>query len=235
MKRAYATSVICCIVLILLLCLCSNSYADEFNPYGRKLKRGVFLVAAKSLLDPNFAQTVVVLIEYSSQGAVGLIINRKTDVKLREVLPEMTSLRKKKERVYVGGPVGVDQLLILVRSENKPDEAYTVIDQVYAISSLEALEDLLKSSDRGLDFRAYAGYAGWAPGQLDSEVARGDWHVVAADVETVFTQDPEQVWQRLIERSTAQWTRFHDRGNIRVYTGETAAVLGSVEVCIAHE
>ena len=125
------------------------------------------------------------------------------------------------------------------------------MDQVYAISSLEALDDLLKSSDRDLDFRAYAGYAGWAPGQLDSEVARGDWYVIAADVETVFTQDPEQVWQRLIERSTAQWTKSHDhvpmrgptivptrfltRACTRMHTREATAVLGPVEVCIAYE
>jgi putative transcriptional regulator len=227
MKRFYATGATCITLLMLLLCVCSGLHSDEFNPYGRKLMRGVFLVASKSLLDPNFAQSVVVLIEYSSQGAVGLIVNRKTDVKMREVFPEMTHLRKKKERVYVGGPVGVDQLLILVRYDSRPDGAYSVLDQVYVVSSIEALEELLKSAEGDLVFRVYAGYAGWAPGQLDSEVARGDWHVVAADAENVFTQEPEQVWQRFIERSTAQWTRSQGALN--------TALIGTAEVAAANE
>jgi len=195
------------ILLFILFCGLPQTFADEYNPYDRKLKQGVFLVASRNLLDPNFAQTVVVLIEYSTQGAVGLVINRETDVRLQEVLPDMRFLRKRKDTVFVGGPVSVDQLLILVRSESNPEDSFRVMDELYVASSLEVLENLLKKGEDGVEFRAYAGYAGWSPRQLDSEVARGDWFVVAADVASVFSKEPGSVWPQLIERSSAQWTK----------------------------
>ena len=215
------------IVFLLLVCVFSHTYGDEFNPYNRKLKRGVYLVASRNLLDPNFTQTVILLIEYNSQGAVGLIINRETDVRLRKVLPEMEMLQRSKDTVFIGGPVGVDQLLILVRADSIPKDAYRIMDELYVLSSLEVLEHMLKQDGEDVIFRAYAGYAGWAPGQLDSEVARGDWYVAAADLETVFSQEPESLWQQLIERSTAQWTKsFKQR--IRDFSF-------LVEVAVAYE
>jgi putative transcriptional regulator len=182
-------------------------FADEYNPFSRDLGRGVFLVASRNLLDPNFSQTVVVLIEYSPEGAVGLIINRQTDIRLSKVLPDMKALRKRKDTVFVGGPMGVDQLLLLVRSGIKPEDSYQVIEDVYLCSSLDVLGDIVRRKAGGGEFRAYAGYAGWSPGQLDSEVARGDWYVITAETESIFSQAPQEVWPRLIERSTAQWTK----------------------------
>jgi len=123
--------------------------------------------------------------------------------------------------------VGVDQLLILVRADRSPKDAYRIMDELYAISSLEVLGHMLKQGGEDVTFRAYAGYAGWAPGQLDSEVARGDWYVVAADLETVFSQEPESVWPRLIERSTAQWTKGFKK-RIRDFSFP-------VEVAVAYE
>lgn len=182
--------------------------SDEYNPYRAKLARGVFIVASRQLLDPNFSQTVVILIEYSSEGAMGLIVNRSTEVRLSRILPDLKALRKTKDTVYVGGPVGVDQLLLLIRSDRKPEESYHVFEDVYVCASLEVLNHIVKRQDGGDNFRAYAGYAGWAAGQLDLEVARGDWHVITADAENVFSNNPADVWPRLIDRSTAQWTRL---------------------------
>jgi putative transcriptional regulator len=200
---------------------------DEYNPYERKLGRGVFLVANRNLLDPNFSQTVVLLIEYGTQGAVGLIVNRETDVRFRDVVPEKKILRKRKDNVFVGGPVGVDQLLILVRTEQGLTDSYRVTDNVYAVSSLEVLEEVLTEYGNDVEFRAYAGYAGWAPGQLEAEVARGDWFVVAADSESVFSREPESVWPHFIKRSTLQWTRLNVQAD--------SAVSPAVEVVAIHE
>lgn len=193
-----------------------HCFADEYNPFSTDLGRGVFLVASRHLLDPNFSQTVVILIEYNAEGAVGLIINRQTGVKLSKVLPEMKALRRRKDTVFAGGPVGVDQLLLLMRSGSKPEESYRVIDDIYLCSSLDVLGGMVKQKAGGGEFRAYAGYAGWTAGQLDSEVARGDWYVITADTESVFSQAPQEVWPRLIERSTAQWTKAIDHHDARV-------------------
>ena len=209
-------------IILMLLCGLQQLFADEYNPYSRELKKGVFLVASRNLLDPNFAQAVVVLIEYSSEGAVGLIINRKTDIRLTKVLPDNRGfLRKRKDTVFVGGPVGVDQLLILVHADSNPEDSYKIMNDLYLYSNLDALEDLMKQGEDSGEFRAYAGYAGWSPGQLDSEVARGDWFVVTADIESIFSQEPEELWPRLIERSTAQWTMSIKRSQADGGRGKT--------------
>jgi putative transcriptional regulator len=204
-----------------------HCFADEYNPFSRDLGNGVFLVASRQLLDPNFSQTVVILIEYGSDGAVGLIINRQSDIRLSKVLPDMKALRKRKDTVFIGGPVGVDQLLILVHSGSVPEDSYRVIEDVYVISNLDVLGDMVKQKGSGGEFRAYAGYAGWSAGQLDSEVARGDWYVITADTESIFSQAPQEVWPRLTERSTAQWTKAIE------HTAERASI--PVEVASNNE
>ena len=77
-----------------------------------------------------------------------------------------------------------------------------VFDRVFASGSLDALRD---SMERGESVRAFAGYAGWAPGQLDGEVARGDWMIADADSEAVFARNPGGVWSDLVERLSGDW------------------------------
>jgi putative transcriptional regulator len=200
--------------LILLLPLIFNSLgtyrgagADEHPYMGRKPAKGTFLIASDQLLDPNFSQTVVFLLEYSSEGAVGLIINRRTEVRLSEVLPEIRGLRRRKDVLYIGGPVGIDQMMLLVWSEQEPDDSYRIIEDVYVCSNIDEIGRVVKSEKNGDDFRAYVGYSGWAPGQLDGEIGRGDWLIVPADAKSIFSNDPEALWPKLIERGSAQWTR----------------------------
>jgi len=181
--------------------------ADEQSPFQRSLSRGIFLVAAEQLRDPNFSETVVVLLGYSNEGAMGLIVNRPTDVRLWKVFPEIRGLRRRRDTLYVGGPVGTDQLIVLVRSGIAPEDSYRIIDDVYVCSDLDVLQKIVKMK-QGDEFRTYAGYAGWAPGQLDYEVMRGDWHIIRADAENIFTKEPDALWQELIQRSTAQWTKI---------------------------
>ncbi|MCK4986044.1 MAG: YqgE/AlgH family protein, partial [Desulfobacterales bacterium] len=78
---------------------------------------------------------------------------------------------------------------------------------VYISSSWKVLERLMKSTAKDEKFRLFAGYAGWAPNQLDFERTRGDWHVVKADAEAVFAQNPSELWQELIHRVTVKWVR----------------------------
>jgi putative transcriptional regulator len=181
--------------------------ADQWMPFQRGLDRGVFLLSAEQLIDPNFSQTVVVLLEYSAEGAMGLVINRPTNVRLSEVFPDIRWLRRRRDRLFVGGPVHVEQLLLLVRSKEKPEDSFPVFGDVYVCSSVEELERIVENRSPDEDFRTYAGYAGWAPGQLDSEVMRGDWHIMRADAESVFSPTPEKLWQELIHKTRAQWTK----------------------------
>ena len=173
-----------------------------------ELARGKFLVASQELIDLNFSQTVVLLIEYGPKGAMGLIINRPTDVRLSELLPDMGELPDRGEKLFIGGPVARNQLLMLIRSDREIEGAHLVFEDVYVSTSRAVLEEMAQHGDAGERFRVYAGYAGWAPSQLDQEFSRGDWHVLRASKETVFGKEPSQIWTELIRWFTGQWVRI---------------------------
>src|SRR5258708_5051749 len=90
---------------------------------AQTLAKGVLLVASKRLQDPGFAETVILLLEYSKDGALGVVLNRPTSVSLATVLPEIKALKKRKEVVSLGGPVGREQVLLLAYSSRPPQDA----------------------------------------------------------------------------------------------------------------
>lgn len=183
------------------------------SPSAVRLSKGKFLVASRQLKDPNFTETVVLLVEYDRFGAMGLVINRPTEMRLSTVLPDMEGLQGMADTVYVGGPVAKNQMLLLIRSGSQPDDARRIVDDIYLSSSRALLRKLIDDKDPGQTFRLYAGHAGWAPGQLDQEVARGGWHVLEADGTTVFEKAPSEIWPELIQRSSALWVRLKIRAD----------------------
>lgn len=169
------------------------------------LDKGVFLVASERLSDPNFRQSVVLVLEYDSTGALGLIINRPSNVALASALPDIEGLGARTDVLYIGGPVGRTQILLLVRAAFRPEGADPVVDDVYVSGSLDTLRALL--AEGGAEFHAHAGYAGWGPGQLDGEVMRGDWYVTPADAATIFEHPSDDVWPVLIKQNAGLWVR----------------------------
>ncbi len=167
-----------------------------------RLAKGKFLVANRSLRDPNFAQSVILLVDHNARGALGVVVNRPTPIRLVEALPQIAELERRPDVVYVGGPVAPDHMLVLVRTKHAPPEALQIFEQVYASGNLEALRESLV---RGDGVRAYAGYAGWAPGQLEAEVGRGDWLIGSADSALIFDEAPNRVWSLLLERFSGDW------------------------------
>jgi putative transcriptional regulator len=173
-----------------------------------KPSKGRFLIASRQLLDPQFAETVVLLIEYSQHGALGVIINRPSELKLSEVLPELEVLRQRPDTIYLGGPVAKNQLLLLIRTSSPPEGSRLVFKDIHVSSSQAVIQRMIKNPEGEERFRVYAGYAGWAPGQLDNEIATGGWHVLRADAVTVFDKSASEIWPDLIHRSSAQWVRL---------------------------
>lgn len=168
---------------------------DELTP-------GQFLVASRDLGDPNFAHSVVLLVRYDDEnGAVGLIINRKTDVPISKVFSELKAARGRTDPIYVGGPVEVGTVLALLKSDSKPKDAEHVFGSVYLISSKTLLEKTLAAGAEANQFHAYIGYAGWARDQLEHEIELGAWHVLPADSGNLFHPDPDSVWPRLIRQT----------------------------------
>jgi putative transcriptional regulator len=170
--------------------------------------RGRLLVASRLLQDPNFAETVVLILEGGSTGAVGVVVNRPTDLELRTVLPDVKELNERHDTVFLGGPVDRSQLLLLVRATAAPKDSMRVFGDVFVTASMDALSRAAEERGEEVRFRLFAGYAGWGPGQLDAEIARGDWIVVPGDAERVFATAPERVWSELIERDAGRWVRL---------------------------
>lgn len=167
-----------------------------------RLARGKFLVANRSLVDPTFAEAVVLLVDYDDSGALGVVVNRPTEVPLVAALPEVKELRERPDRIYLGGPVSRDRMVLLVRTHNQPAQSIEVFEHVFATGSLTALR---RSIGKKEAVRAYAGYAGWGPGQLDAEVARGDWLIGPADSKAIFDDPPRDIWSRFLERFAGDW------------------------------
>ncbi len=180
---------------------------------GDTLAPGMFLVASRDLGDPNFAHAVVLLVHYDDEnGAMGLIINRSTDVPLSRIFADLKEAKDRADPIYVGGPVETGTVLALLKSASKPKEAERVFGDVYLISSKTLLEKTLASGIEASQFHAYLGYAGWGREQLEHEVELGAWHVVAADTGNVFHTEPDSVWPRLIRRTEVRIARgYSDR------------------------
>jgi putative transcriptional regulator len=169
---------------------------------------GKFLVASRDLGDPNFARTVILLVHYTEdQGAVGLVVNRATDVPISRVFQDLKEAKSRTDPVYVGGPVELNSVLALLKTASKPENAVRVFGDVYLISNKDLLKATLASGAEASVFHAFVGYAGWGPGQLEHEVDLGAWHIMPADAATVFHADPDSVWPRLIGRTETQVAR----------------------------
>lgn len=164
------------------------------------------LVAAESLRDPNFARSVVLLVEHDSGGAaLGLVINRPARLPLAALVPDLDADAGDAPDVYVGGPVGLGRVILLIRSGQAPVEAVAVVPGVYASASMATLEQLMTGRPPGAEARAFVGHAGWSPGQLEREIGRGDWHLVRGAGEHVFAADGRRLWERLIAPHRGKW------------------------------
>lgn len=188
----------------------AGSALTEPDPFDASLPaKGKFLVASHRLVDPRFRETVVLLIGYGAGGVTGIIINRPTEVRLADMLPSVQGLKGRADVVYYGGPLEGHRLLMLIRSGKKPDESDLVFGDVYASSSKKTLEAMLIARKTAKQFRVYAGFAGWLPGQLDREMSRGDWLIVSADARMIFEKKPSEIWPELMRRGSEIQVRDH--------------------------
>lgn len=164
------------------------------------ITKGVLLVASPSLNDPNFHHTVLLLVKHGSEGTLGLVLNRPTNVLLSKVLPNLRALNGTDHRLFVGGPVEATRLLLLFRLKEPSADARPVIDGLYVGSTPGLLERVLTEAKPTEDFRAFAGYAGWAPGQLEFEMLQGSWAVLPLKGVDIFSKDQASLWPDSITR-----------------------------------
>lgn len=193
MANRYSPSIVAALLLAAL-----PGRADD------DLAAGKILIADKKLKDPNFDQTVVYLITYDDEGAVGLILNRETDTPVTKVLRGMKEAANRKDFAFSGGPVEEDSVLALYRTTTKQKGGRQISREVYAVLDEAALKEVLATGADGNVLRFYVGYSGWGPGQLENEVNAGAWTVFSGDAKTVFDGDPDTLWDRLNRRKDQQ-------------------------------
>ena len=166
-------------------------------------RKGRLLVASPSLSDPNFRRAVVLLLEHSDEGALGLVLNRPTPLVAREALPgTLAESMPDDERVYQGGPVQPEAVIVLADFTDTTLAASVAFDRV-GIVDQDADASRLGGAVRAI--RAYGGYAGWGEGQLEQEIAEEAWIDASPASEDVFGDDPDGLWSRVLERKGGAW------------------------------
>lgn len=170
-----------------------------------KLEPGSLLIATRRLQDPNFHRAVVLICQHDDQGSMGLIINRPTPFtpdKLFEEEEEEKEAWKSVGNVFQGGPVQVNGVLMLHRLGETVPGSVPVLGDLSLGGDWEVLRSAVRSGNAGsASLRLFVGYAGWGPGQCESEIGEGAWIVKKADPSLVFATDPLQLWGRLLGTS----------------------------------
>jgi putative transcriptional regulator len=160
--------------------------------------RGKLLLAGPTLKDPNFDRTVVLIMEHTEEGAMGLVLNRPSDAVVGDAVPDLDWVTDGDDPVYVGGPVAPTGVIVLAEWSD-PAQAVVLVDGDLGFVPGDAEDtDALASAIRRA--RVYAGHAGWGPGQLEEEVAEEAWIVEAPLREELFSAEPEGLWAAVLRR-----------------------------------
>jgi putative transcriptional regulator len=171
--------------------------------YAQAPAKGRLLVATPDLQDPDYRESVVLLLHHDENGTIGVTINRPTWLEPRAVVPELEDLDGYDGRVFRGGPLAPTQLIYLVR--DPPPGAFDVppiTRDIYASGNFQLIHDLVALGGGQQRIRLYAGHAEWAAGQLEQEVADGQWVVTEASVERIFSTAPAGLWTEILAHAS---------------------------------
>ncbi len=157
---------------------------------------GQLLIAGPGLLDPNFWRTVVLIVDHSADGALGLVLNRPSDTIVADAVSELSPPLDADDQLFVGGPVQPSALIVLAEFDEPADAALISFEDIGVLPTTSPDEP--RSALRRA--RGFAGHSGWGPGQLDAELERGDWIVEPAIREDAFTTEPLGLWQSVLTR-----------------------------------
>jgi putative transcriptional regulator len=157
--------------------------------------QGQLLVSAPSLHDLNFRKTVVLIAHHDEDGAMGLVLNRPSDVSAVEAVPALDGLPGAAGLIFVGGPVQPEAFMVVAEFDDVDKAAAPIFDRV-GFMPADAEPDELAISR----MRLFAGYAGWSAGQLEEELEEPSWIVVEAEPDDAFNDDPDDLWRTVLHR-----------------------------------
>ena len=169
-----------------------------------QVRAGMLLVASPELLDPNFADSVVLLLDADEDGAMGVVLNRPSEVPVSAVLAPWSELVASPDVLFHGGPVQPDGALAVgwLGDAAEPPVGFRELAGGLGILDLDTPVELVGGTLRGL--RIFVGYAGWGPGQLHGEIAGGDWYVVPALPPDAFLDDASELWRDVLRRQPGE-------------------------------
>ena len=179
---------------------------------------GDVLVASVLLADGLFNRTVVLVLDFDEDGALGVILNEISQTRLDAVLPDWVGLVSKPQLLFHGGPVspnGAICLASVANAEEEPPGWRRLFDstdanshQKFSIGLLHLDTPIEIVAGAYRDLRIFAGYSGWAAGQLQAEIAAGMWHVLDADYADIFSPEPLDLWRRVLRRQQSAVALF---------------------------
>jgi putative transcriptional regulator len=164
---------------------------------------GELIVATPLLLDPNFVQSVILVIDHDADGALGVVLNRPSALPVRAVLPTWAQDVTAPEMVFAGGPVSPDSALAVALSiGGGPAEGFKRLVGAYGLVDLDAEPSAVMADLAGV--RIFSGYAGWGEGQLEAEIEEGSWYVVSAEPSDLLNPEPERLWRSVLRRQPGE-------------------------------
>jgi putative transcriptional regulator len=162
---------------------------------------GSLLIASATLVDPNFARRVLLVLESNDEGSLGVILNQPAETTVGEVLAPWEDLVNPPGVFFRGGPVDLNAALAVGSLVGPPDDpplGWRPLTESLGLVDLDSSPVDLLGRLGGL--RIYAGYSGWGAGQLDMEIAEGSWHVVPAQRSDLFSDNPDRLWGEILRR-----------------------------------
>ncbi len=161
---------------------------------------GRLLIATPLLGDPNFERTVVLMLQHSDEGALGVVLNRPSDLTLRGPLSDWEGVAAPPQVVFVGGPVSQGSVIALARVESEPGTTEAWSPVLPRVGVLDLTSDPASDGVTVEEVRLFTGYAGWGPGQLEGEIGEGAWFVVDAEPADALAPEPERLWPAVLRR-----------------------------------
>src|ERR1700677_2510690 len=179
--------------MLCALLLLSGSSWPASTPDAKPLT-AILIVARDDLPDPNFSDSIVLVMNNLGPGPIGIIINRPMPVPVSRLFPDLKRLAQVRDKVYFGGPVDFGSVWFLFHAASRPEHAIQACEGVYLSADRKLLLQLL-GRDKPMDsLRIFLGHASWAPGQLEAEIERHDWRSKRAEMEAIFSGKSEYPW-----------------------------------------
>ena len=173
---------------------------------------GSFLIASKSMPDPRFSKSVILLINFSSDGAMGIVLNRPHKISLKDVLMDMNVSQVNSNTripIFNGGPVSLEKGFLLHNSDIELEESIEINGtNCFLNSSKDALASLC-SNEVNSGVNLYLGCCGWSPGQLEAEIHSEGWMIAPGSIDDIFDDDPSQLFGKVLRRQPGGLTEYY--------------------------